>query len=185
MDLPEAVDIELAEARYRLGRLAAGELQPLALSLLSAGYYGPAIEELAASLWATWRDVGDLLDRAMAEPGRPLPSEPEAVTGLALGLLNWPLILWTLCDHPRGSSPSPLRSVQKRSAASGAVLAPVMMPITAIAAQWILDGVGSRPVIEWWNCLWFVIPGVAGWFVSWHVTGLVLGDIMARRCERR
>lgn len=72
------MDVELAEALYRIGWLRPGQLQPVALSLLEAGHYGPAILELAEFPYATWRDAGDLLDRAFLEAGRAPLSEREA-----------------------------------------------------------------------------------------------------------
>ncbi len=77
------MDVELAEALYRIGWLRPGQLQEAALALLEANYYGPAILELAEHPYATWGDVGDLLDRAFAEAGRPPLSEGEAVVRVA------------------------------------------------------------------------------------------------------
>ena len=72
------MDVELAEALYCVGWLRPGQLQEVGLALLEANHYGPAIVELAQSPYSTWRDIGNLLDRAFAEAGRPPLSDQEA-----------------------------------------------------------------------------------------------------------
>jgi hypothetical protein len=72
------MDVDLAEALYRTRRLQPGQLQAVALALLESGHCGPAILELAEFPYATWRDVGNLLDRAFQEADRPPLSEREA-----------------------------------------------------------------------------------------------------------
>jgi hypothetical protein len=65
------VQIELAEALYRLRALSPEHLGDIGVALLSAGADSPAVRELAAlDTRATWADVGVLFDRVLAELGR-------------------------------------------------------------------------------------------------------------------
>lgn len=72
------MDIERAEALWRLGQLPVGDLQQVALDALAAGYYGPALVELAQFQYATRRDLGDLFQRALSEMDRLPISERQA-----------------------------------------------------------------------------------------------------------
>lgn len=74
----------VAEALYRLGKLAPERLGELGVGLLAADMDTPAVRELAGCpADATWRDVGDLFDRVLREVDRPPLSEHEAAYQLA------------------------------------------------------------------------------------------------------
>lgn len=72
------MEIEEAENRYRLGRLAVGELRPLAIAAISQGYAGPALYELADGGYGSWTEIGELFERALAEMGRAPLTAAEA-----------------------------------------------------------------------------------------------------------
>jgi hypothetical protein len=76
---PESIDLEVAAAEWRLGRLAASEVQPLALRLLEQGLTGPNLLELAGTpAFALGRDLARAVERAFAEAGFALPTREEA-----------------------------------------------------------------------------------------------------------
>jgi hypothetical protein len=61
---------EIAEALYYLNELRPETLGDLGVSLLDSDVDTPAIRELAGlGCDTTWRDVGDLFERVLAELG--------------------------------------------------------------------------------------------------------------------
>src|SRR5262249_17538264 len=80
---PGAIDLEVAAAEWRLGRLAAAEVQPLAVMLLEQGFTGPSLLELAGTpAFALGSGLRGTVERAFAEAGFVLPTGEEA--GLVL-----------------------------------------------------------------------------------------------------
>lgn len=67
------MELELAEAWWRLGLLPGEELPTVAYRLLEGGHDGPAICELAALHRPTLRDAAPLFERVLRELGRPVP----------------------------------------------------------------------------------------------------------------
>ncbi len=96
------MDIDLAEALWRLGELPVSQLQEIALGDLFEGHYGGALLELAEAPLATRRDVGDLFERALAEMGRAPISESEAARRAARDVAS--KILAGDMDPYRGAS---------------------------------------------------------------------------------
>jgi hypothetical protein len=70
---------ELTAARWRLRRLAEGEIEDFAVQALLRGYDGQALRELA---WHqdSWDDIDALVPRALKEVGLEAPDNFEAAT---------------------------------------------------------------------------------------------------------
>jgi len=80
---PEAIDLEVVAAEWRLGRLEAADARRFALRLLEQGFTGPNLLELAGTpAFALGRDLAGTVERAFAEAGCALPTREEA--GLVL-----------------------------------------------------------------------------------------------------
>lgn len=74
------MQIELAEALYYIGHLPPEHLGDVGVALLTSGRDTPAVRELAwLSKNATWREVGNLFERVLAElERRPLTASEAA-----------------------------------------------------------------------------------------------------------
>lgn len=84
------MDIERAEALWRLGELPVGQLQRFARQALADGCYGPALQELAeyAYFTMTKSEAESLFERALREMGRSPLSTREAGLQIARGIAN-------------------------------------------------------------------------------------------------
>jgi hypothetical protein len=80
------MDIELAEAMWRLGVLPPEALPGLAREALEQGLEGPSLEALAELHAPTRLQAGGLFEEALSEIGRPPMSLPDAGLRLAQDL---------------------------------------------------------------------------------------------------
>ena len=71
------MNVELAQARYSIGRLPGEDLPELASELLAKGIDTSAVRELAGLRRPTARDAGPVFERVLADLGR--PTMPVAV----------------------------------------------------------------------------------------------------------
>jgi len=73
------MDVRLAAALFRLNALRPEQLGDVGVALISAGHDTPAVVELAGlDHSATWREVGDVFERALREVHIEVPSERDA-----------------------------------------------------------------------------------------------------------
>ena len=73
-----SLDLGKAEASYYLGDLLPEEMPGIALRALEAGYYGPALLELARMSKPPAPNAGSLFERALGEMRRPLLPKDKA-----------------------------------------------------------------------------------------------------------
>lgn len=82
------MDLTAAQPYYVLGMLPAEAVPSIAYNNLVRGRDGPSLLELASLSRPTWRDIGNLMDRALEEIGVPRQSTDEAWRSIAGHILD-------------------------------------------------------------------------------------------------